>query len=281
VDRATAESTLRPSVEAALEAWRVLVEADSEQVHRISERDLNADYYAPMTERFRPGARPSQELPVLEALLEPGDTWLDIGAGGGRLTIPLARQVRRVIAIEPSAAMRTTLGASAVEAGLANIEVLADPWPTAVASGDVALCAHAIYDIADLGPWVEAMEQAAARLCVVALYDRARGHAWGEVFQAVHGEPMAALPAVREFLAVLGALGHSFEVRTIPAGPVEPTPEEAAFAQARRICWLVEGSAADLRMQAFLRDRYSAAPGLLAMPPMRRSTFVVVWTPWG
>lgn len=279
MDRASAEATLRPTAHAALEAWRALVEADAEQVRRVSERDLNTDYYGAITQRFRPGVRPSQELPVLEALLEPNDTWLDIGAGGGRLTIPLAGRVRRVVAIEPSAAMREALGASALEAGLANIEVIAEPWPAAVASGDVALAAHAIYDIADIGAWVEGMERAASRLCVVALFDRGRGHAWSEIFEAVHGEPMAALPAVREFVAVLGARGRTYEVRSLSSGPMEPIAEHTAFEQARRICWLVEGSAADVRMQTFMRERYAAAPGVLALPPMRRATYIVSWTP--
>ncbi|MSP22253.1 MAG: methyltransferase domain-containing protein [Dehalococcoidia bacterium] len=216
MDHTTAEATLRPGLVAAIEAWRVLVEADSEQVHRVSERDLNVDYYAPMTELFRPGAprheegaRPSQELPVLEGLLQPGDTWLDIGAGGGRLSIPLAERARRIVAVEPSAAMREALGTSVLEAGLANIEVVPERWPEAVSQlsrVDVALSAHAIYDIAELGPWIEAMERAASRLCVVALFDRARGHAWSDIFEAVHGETMAALPALHEFLAVLGAM---------------------------------------------------------------------------
>lgn len=279
MDRVTAEATLRPTYATALDAWRALVEADSEQVRRISERDLNADYYAPMAERFRPGARASQELPALETMLQPGDTWLDIGAGGGRLAIPLAERVRRVIAIEPSAAMRETLGAAALEAGLSNIEVLAEPWPGARASGDVALAVHAIYDIAAVGPWIEAMERASSRLCVVVLFDRARGHAWNEIFEAVHGEPMAALPAVREFIAVLGARESRYEVTSIPADPMDPIPEEAAFTQARRICWLVEGSEADQRMQTFLRARYPATPGTVALPPMRRATYLVSWAP--
>lgn len=285
MDRVTAEATLRPDLARALEAWRALVEADAEQVRRVSERDLTGDYYAAMTQRFRPGARPSDELPILEGLLRPEDAWLDIGAGGGRLSIPLAERVRRVVAVEPSAAMREALGASALESGLANIEVVATPWPEAAAGTtgitgiDVALCVHAIYDIADLGPWIEAMERVARRLCVVVLFDRARGHAWTDIFQAVHGEPMAALPALREFLAVLGALGRPFEVQTIPAGPLDPTPEEAAFVQARRICWLEEGSEKDRQLQAHLRSRYPATEGALAMPPMRRFTAVVSWTP--
>jgi SAM-dependent methyltransferase len=280
MDRTTAESTLRPDLATALEAWRALVEADGEQVRRISERDLAGDYYARITDRFRPGGRPSQELPVLQELLRPDEAWLDIGAGGGRLAMPLAERVRRVVAVEPSAAMREALGTSALEAGLANVEVVADPWPAAAAavSGiDVALAAHAIYDIADIGPWIEGMERVASRLCVVALFDRGRGHAWTDIFEAVHGEPMAALPALREFVAVLGALGRPYEVRTIPADPIDPTPEEAAFEQARRICWLMDGSEKDRRMQAYLRSAYPAAEGTLAMPPMRRFTAIVSW----
>lgn len=279
MDRGTAESILRPEARVALEAWRVLVEADNEQVRRVSERDLNADYYAPMTERFRPDARPSQELPVLEALLRPEDTWIDIGAGGGRLAIPLAKQVRRVIAVEPSEAMRGTLEAAGRDAGLDNLEIVAGSWPAVIASGDVAFSANAVYDIADIGAWIEAMERAASRLCVMVLFDRARGHAWADLFEAVHDEPMAALPATREFLAVLGALGRIYDVRTIRAEPMGPIPEDAALSQARRICWLVEGSEGDRRMQEFLRARYLVEGGGYAMPGMRRATHVITWTP--
>ncbi|MFN8638793.1 MAG: methyltransferase domain-containing protein [Dehalococcoidia bacterium] len=279
MDRHTAEATLRPAARDALDAWRALVEADAEQVGRISELALDADYYAPMAPRFRPGARDSEELPVLEALLRPEDTLLDIGAGGGRLAIPLAAKVRRVVAVEPSAAMRETLAGAALEAGVSNIEIHPDRWPDSDAAGDVAMAVHAIYDIADLGSWLEGMERAASRLCVVVLFDRARGHAWSEIFEAVHGESMAALPAVREFLAVLGALERPFEVRTIRSNPIGPTPEDAAFVQARRICWLNEGSDADRRLQAFLRARYPAPEGTLAMPPMRRAMHIVTWEP--
>jgi hypothetical protein len=123
------------------------------------------------------------------------------------------------------------------------------------------------------------MERAASRLCVIVLFDRARGHAWNDIFEAVHGEPIAALPAIREFLAVLGALGRSFEVRSIPSGPVDPTPEDVALTQARRICWLVEGSEKDRRLRAYLEERYAAGGALFALPPMRRATYLVSWAP--
>ncbi|MCC6237370.1 MAG: methyltransferase domain-containing protein [Dehalococcoidia bacterium] len=281
MDRATAESVLRPEARVALDAWRVLVEADNEQVRRISERDLDADYYAPMTERFRPGSRPSQELPVLEVLARAEDTWIDIGAGGGRLAIPLAGLVRRVIAVEPSEAMRSTLEAARRDAGLANLEIVSGAWPDAAASGDVALSANAVYDIADIGAWIDGMERAASRLCVMVLFDRGRGHAWSELFEAVHGEPIAALPAAREFVAVLGALGRTCAVQTIAAEPPGVTPEEAAYTQARRICWLLAGSERDARMQAFLRAHYLVEGGGYAMPAMRRALHVITWTPPG
>ena len=108
-DLATAESVLRPDEATALAAWRALVEADAEQVPRVSERTLGGDYYRPIAHRVAPNPRPSPELAILEALARPEDTWRDIGAGGGRLAIPLARVVRRVYAVEPSESQRETL----------------------------------------------------------------------------------------------------------------------------------------------------------------------------
>lgn len=284
MDLARANATLRPEAVDALEAWRVLVEADREQVERLSERTLGGDYYAPITDSFRPDRRPSLELPALLELARPEDVWRDIGAGGGRLAVPLAGVVQHVIAVEPSESMRAALESVAAEAGVTNVEAVPDRWPPAdvatVEVVDVSLAAHSIYDIADIGPFIEALERSTRRTCVVALGDRARGGYWGEVFAAAHGESMAVLPSMREFVTVLGSLERALEVRIVPAGGSdEPVPEERAFGAARRFCWLVEGSEADARMQAFMRERYSAGEGLMRPPPLRRAVGIVRWAP--
>ena len=97
-------SSLRPTEAEAFAEWRRLIEADREQVGRLRE-DTPSDYYAPVAAAFRPGRRESVEWPAVQALAEAGDTWLDIGAGGGRFALPLAEVVQQVIAVEPSGAM--------------------------------------------------------------------------------------------------------------------------------------------------------------------------------
>ncbi|MBM4411190.1 MAG: class I SAM-dependent methyltransferase [Chloroflexi bacterium] len=151
------DGLLRPSEADAIAAWAALVDADAAQVARVREPEPPGDFYAPMAERSRPGPRAALELPLLEAHARPDDTWLDIGAGGGRFAIPLSRRVARVVAIEPSEAMRATLASAATEAGRTNIEVHDPRWPAAgwTTSADVSLAAHSIYDIREIAPFLD------------------------------------------------------------------------------------------------------------------------------
>ena len=222
IDLKAAEDVLRPDEATALVAWRALVEADAEQVPRISERSLGGDHYRPITRRFAPNPRPSPELAILEALARPEDTWRDIGAGGGRLAIPLARLVRRVHAVEPSESQRGTLR-EAMDGQPGDVVIDERRWPiedeASVEPVDVSLSAHAVYDTADLAAYLDAMERTTRRLCVVVLNDHARGWHWRDIFEAVHGERQAMLPALTEFVAVLSARGRRFDVQTVEAEP--------------------------------------------------------------
>ncbi len=273
-------SPLRPTEAETLAAWRGLIEADREQVERLRE-DVRPDYYRPVAGSFRPGVRESVEWPLVEALARPGDTWLDIGAGGGRFAVPLAAIVDRVIAIEPSESMREVLSSAATEADATNLEVIESPWPVPGwdREVDVSLAAHAVYDIADLGGWLDAQEAATRRLCVGVFGVVGRGAQFADLFEAVHGEPMATLPALREFVAVLGARGRRYEVRTVPGGEtaVARSPEDA-HAILRRLLWLNEGSALDTRMQALAQERYGTDQGLV-LPIMRPWIGIVTWEP--
>lgn len=274
-------SPLRPTEPEAFDEWRRLVEADAEQVGRLREPQPPADYYASFAGRFRPGGLPSDELGVLQAVARPGDTWLDIGAGGGRFAVPLAATVARVVAIEPSEAMRTNLTAALTEAGRTNIEVHPVRWPAEgwAIDGDVSLAAHALYDTHDLEPFLDAMERHTRRLCIAAFGPEARGAQFAQLWAAVHDEPLATLPALREFVAVLGARRRRYEVRTVP-GDVEPTaiPPERAFAITRRMLWLAEGSEKDRLMQRLVTDWYGGPEGI-TLPATRRFIGVVSWEP--
>ena len=272
---------LRPSVGEVGEGWARLVDADAEQVARVRELDEGQDYYRPVAGRFRPGQASSAEADVLLALSRREDSWLDIGAGGGRFALPLAGRVRRVIAVEPSPAMRQVLDEGARAAGATNLSVHDARWPVPGWSerADVALAAHCLYDIREPIPFVEAMEHAARRLCVVALAQRPRGSQLADLFREVHGEPPAVLPALREFVALLGALERPYEVRRVVAGsaaaPVDPGE---AHALGRRMLWLSAGSEKD-RTMCGLMEEWWGEPGGIRLPMGFREIGIVTWEP--
>ena len=275
---------LRPSLEQAREAWRRLVDADAEQVARVREPEPEDDFYAPVAGTFRPGQPTAAELEVLVALAEPGDRWLDIGAGGGRFALPLARRVREVIAIEPSPAMRAVLGEGVAEAGVTNLAVHAARWPVEgwTEQGDVALAAHCLYDNREPIPFLEAMERHARRLCVVSLAAFPRGVQFAALFEEIHGEAFQPLPALREFVALLGALGRPYEVRRVWAGPAAgPIDPRQAQAFVRRMLWLRPGSEKDRRMCELVDESWGGPDGVL-LPLGPREVGIVSWpTPGG
>ena len=70
--------------------------------------------------------RPAQIISKLD--IDPSCTVLDIGAGPGTLTIPLAKTVEHVTVVEPSGGMLTCLKENAANEGLENITCINKKW---------------------------------------------------------------------------------------------------------------------------------------------------------
>jgi len=93
---------------------------------------------------------PSALLDALCELVEPiGNRVLDIGAGIGHLTLPLASRGLRVVAIEPARAMLERLRKSVVEFGLQvqTLHAAAEALPFGSAYFDLVLIADALHFI--------------------------------------------------------------------------------------------------------------------------------------
>ncbi len=248
---------LRPTVRQALAAWAARVRADREQVERHREVDDPADFYAPVADRFRldPRRRDEPALEVLRELAHPDDSWLDIGAGGGRYALPLALEVRQVIAIEPSDSMVAVLRQGMAEHAIANVEVHQALWPMAGSpTADIALMAHIGYDIERIGPFLDAAETAALRSCVAVMGEGAMTTAATLFWQEIHGETRVPLPALGDLLVLLLARGRLPEVRLVDRAPPSFDSLEALFQMARRQLWLRPGTERDVRLDGLVRE---------------------------
>ena len=277
-----ATSVLRPSVADVVAECAALVWAFQEQMNRLSEEATAGEaFWRGRVPAFQPGASPSEELSYLLSLVRPDDAWLDIGAGAGRLAIPLAGVARRVVAVDASPTMQAALAEQARTAGLA-IDIRPGRWPAAAADlpvVDVTLAANMLYAADQPIPFIEQMERQARRLCVVTLADRAPRTpdpaSWAELF----GEPLAILPGAREFVILLGALGRRFDVATFPALTPEPTSLDRAVRQAYRRYGLREGSPRMARLRQIIQARFSDRGGTVLLPGGRSYTAVISWNP--
>jgi len=98
------------------------------------------------------------------------DTVLDIGAGTGRWSIPIAHIAKDVMALEPSKDMLKTLRENVDAAQLNNIQIKPCLWEKAeVDPHDIVVCAHAMYLSADFSFFIQKMEQCSRKTCYLAL----------------------------------------------------------------------------------------------------------------
>jgi SAM-dependent methyltransferase len=270
-------------------AWAERVRENREQAERFRE-SVPPDFYAPVTSLFVSDPRRTDEpvLEILRAIAGPDDTWLDIGAGAGRYALPLALQVRRVIAVEPSAGMRRALRSGIDEHGIENVEVVGGSWPEALSrletlpAADVSFIAHVGYDIEEIGPFLDAMEAAAADRCVAVLTDRSPASVADPFWPLVHGEARVPLPALPDLLELLQAGGRETEVIRTSRAPRGFDSVNALAAFLRRQLFIEEGGDKDAHFRAILLDHIVQRDGVwtLAEGPAG-AVGVVTWRPPG
>ena len=255
--------------------------ADREQVERCREVADPADFYAPVSHRFRPDpSKPDAVFGALSALARADDQWLDIGAGGGRYALPLAQIVLEVIAVEPSPAMVATLRSGMAEAGIHNIAVIESRWPMAhPPTADVGLMAHVGYDIGDIGPFLDALEAASRRLCVAVMGESAMTTVATLFWRDIHGEDRVRLPAMPELLTLLLARGRLPSVEWVERVPPAFKSVDDALAMARRQLWVREGSAKDQRLLALARDRILDHDGRFTFDDRPTRIGIASWEP--
>jgi SAM-dependent methyltransferase len=276
-------NVLRPSAAEAEAAWRDLVIVEREQVETLPDRPRPEDFYAPVAQAFKADPRRTDEplLDLLRGLVRPDETWIDIGAGGGRYTLPIALLTRRVYAVEPSAGMRAAIAEAAHDNAIENLDVFDERWPgpSTAPVADVAFISHVGYDIADIGPFLDEMEAHASRCCVAVLFNRAPISEFAALWAPVHGEERVLLPAMGEFMTLLFARGATPELRFLDLPPRVYEDLDSLQRSARRPVWVLEGSEKDRRLGEAVRDLAVEVDGGYVLNPRPRRLGVATWEP--
>ena len=274
---------LRPDADALLASWGRRVRANAEQVDRFAEQK-SQDHYAPVANRFRVDPRRADDpsLDALLALARPDESWLDIGARGGRYALPLALAVREVIAVDPSQGMLGVLRDEMAEHGIQNVRVVEGRWPAAAdpsLQANVAFIAHVGYDVEQIGPFLDAMERSARRLCVAMLFWRRPTWAMDRLWPAVHGVDRALLPAMREMVTLLMARGRPVSIQLVETPAATYDSVESAVGLARHQTWVRPGSEADRRLESAIRARLTERDARLAFEWSPSHLGLVTWQP--
>lgn len=158
----------------------------------------------------RAGSRPATPSNLEAARFLPeGGTVLDVGAGGGAASLPLAGSAGRLVAVDESAGMVASFLDAAGQRGVAA-EGVEGSWPEVagrVGPADVVVCHHVLYNVADLAPFARALTGHARRRVVTELTERHPLVGLAPLWRRFHDLDRPAGPGAGDAVAALGALG--------------------------------------------------------------------------
>ena len=218
----------------------------------------------------RPDADPLRDF--VAGRLEPGDTVLDVGAGIGRWTVPLAAGARQVTAIEPVTEMRDVLLERIAARRLANVSVVAAPWAEAeVEVHDSVVAVHSTYTSPDLLAFVRKMEAHARRGCYLVLRLPAHDGVIGELSERIRGRWHDSPNFIVGYNLLL-ASGYcpNVVVEPEPARTWEDGSIDEAMARAKRHLHIADGKH-DSVIRDVLTRRLARANGAYRWPDCMRS----------
>jgi hypothetical protein len=245
-------SVLRPSAAAAAAAWRALVLSEREQVERLPNRPRPEDFYGPVAESFKADPRRTTDplLDILRAMVRPDETWLDVGAGGGRYRYPSP----------------CWLAASSPSNPL-PVCVVSWSRPVESSASTTWICSTSV----GLAP-------RSRRLCVAVLFARAPISDFAPLWPLVHSEERDQLPGLAELTTLLFAKGRLPETRllTIPLRTFPDLP--SLHAAARRPLWVLEATEADGRLGEAVRQLAVPVEDGVALSTEPRKLAVVTWS---
>jgi len=158
-------------------------------------------------------APPTPTTAMATAALGGGGTVLDVGAGGGATSFPLAASCTGLVAVDGQAEMLEAIEHRAATLGL-PVTTIVGRWPDVAPqtpAADVAVCGHVAYNAPDLDAFLVALTAHARRRVVLELTDRHPLSWMNDLWLALHGVRRPERPGADDAEFLCRALG--FDVR--------------------------------------------------------------------
>jgi SAM-dependent methyltransferase len=174
------------------ELWRDLVERSREEPAQ-SERAMMARWGKRArswgyTEERRKRDRDDPLMRFVLGRFEGEDTVLDVGAGIGRWSIPMAMICRKVTALDKLDGMLDILRENAAHEKVENIETIQVDWQeVALEPHDYVLSSHAAYSSPDIVDYARQMEALAHKACYMVMRVPKHDGVLGELSQCING----------------------------------------------------------------------------------------------
>ncbi|MCZ3389939.1 MAG: methyltransferase domain-containing protein [Actinomycetia bacterium] len=212
-----------------------------------------------------------------EALRENPGSVLDVGAGAGAASLPLAAWATTITAVDGKAPMLEAFAERAAAAGVDHREVLGS-WPAAAADvvpHDVVVVHHVVYNVADIVPFLGALDAKAKRRVVLELPPHHPLSWMNPLWKQFHGVDRPVVPIAGDLVEILGAMDvadlrtdywQQFDPAAADGSDSESLDERSALV-AQRLC-LSEAREPDVA--AALTD---------IDPGYHRDVVTISWTP--
>ena len=235
-----------------------MVETEHIQSEEMRPEPSPVDHWQPYAAQFRADPRRTDDA-LLDRLLKfvgPDQTVIDVGAGGGRLALPIALRCKQVVAVEPSSSMAAVLTDQARDYSIENVSVVQARWEEAqIEPGDLALCAHVVYVVRDIGAFLRKLDAHARETVLVVLYNAAPQSQVYAIWKLIHGNERLALPSLPQLKEVLTELEIDAQIDLLPPqAPRGFDTREDALQQLSRRLYLTDSSPEANRLEQLLPD---------------------------
>jgi precorrin-6B methylase 2 len=166
-----------------------------------------------------------------------GGTVLDVGSGAGAASIPLVPPATHVTAVDEGEDMLRAFDDLAATRSVPH-ELVKGRWPDVagrVASADVVVCHHVVYNVRDVVPFVRALNEHANRRVVMELTARHPQSDLNELWRELHGLERPVRPTADDLIEVLDCMGFAPSTERFRAQSLwAASDREAQLAFARR-----------------------------------------------